>query len=128
MSSFSDYLENKLLEHVVGKTSFTMPTVYVALYTVAPTDAGSGTEADYTSYARVQTAGSDWGNAASGAIANAAAITFPQCTGGSNTIVAFGLLDAASGGNLLAYGTCSLAVSNGITPEFAIGALDLTLT
>jgi len=128
MATFTDYLENELLDHVTGKGSYTMPTVYVALFTANPTDAGGGTEANYTSYARVTTSGATWAVASGGATSNAAAITFPACTGGSNTITGFGAYDNSSGGNLLWYGTCSLSVSTGITPEFAIGELDITLT
>ena len=37
--AFTDYLENKLLAHTFSNTAYTSPsTVYVALYTVAPTD------------------------------------------------------------------------------------------
>ena len=54
MGSFTDYLENKVLDHVVGKTSFTMPAVVaVALFTAAPSDAGGGTEVtNANNYAR----------------------------------------------------------------------------
>ena len=76
--SFSDYLEAALLDEIVGKTAYTMPTAYAALFTVAPSDAGGGTEVSGGSYARVSTAGGDWNAAASGAIDNANAITFPQ--------------------------------------------------
>lgn len=129
MAGFSTYLQQEVLDHIVGKTAYTMPTAYIALYTAAPTDAGGGTEANYTGYARKATAGSDWA-AASGTLAtNATVLAFPACTGGSNTITHFGLFDAGSGGNLLLWGalTASLAVSAGITPEIAIGALDITL-
>ena len=45
MAGFSDYLEDKVLDHVFGGTAYTAPsTLYVALYTVAPTDTGGGTE------------------------------------------------------------------------------------
>ena len=74
------------------------------------------------------TSGATWAVASGGATSNAAAITFPACTSGSNTITGFGAYDNSSGGNLLWYGTCSLSVSTGITPEFAIGELDITLT
>ena len=127
MAALSDYLENKLLDHIVGKTSFTMPTAYIALFTANPTDAGGGTEANYGSYARVTTSGATWAAASGGASSNAAAITFPACTSGTNTITGFGIYDASTTGNLLAWGTCSLSVSTGITPEFAIGDLDLTM-
>ncbi len=45
MAGFSDYLEDKVLDHVFGGNAYTAPaTLYVALYTVAPTDTGGGTE------------------------------------------------------------------------------------
>ena len=53
MSGFSDYLEDKVLEHVFGGNAFTAPsTLYVALYTVAPSDTGGGTEVSGGAYAR----------------------------------------------------------------------------
>lgn len=129
--SASDYAENALLELVVGKTAFSTPTAYVALCTAAPTDASTGstiTEAAYTSYSRVSTAGSDWNSASAGSIDNANAITFPKCTGGSETLTHFVIVDAASAGNVLLWGALdsSLAVSNNITPEFAAGTLTAT--
>jgi hypothetical protein len=127
MAGFTTYLQQKVLDHVRGKTSFTMPTAYVALFTTNPTDAGGGTEANYTGYARVTTVGADW-TASSGVNGlNANAITFGACTAGTNTITGFGLYDASSAGNLLAWGTCSLSVSSGITPSFAVGQLNITL-
>jgi hypothetical protein len=65
------------------------------------------------------------GNTAS----NAAAVVFGACTAGSSTITHFGIGSDVSGtGNLFMSGalTASLAVSNGITPQFAIGALTVT--
>ena len=53
MAAFSDYLENKVLGHVFGGTAYTAPTtLYVALYTVAPSDTGGGTEVSGGGYAR----------------------------------------------------------------------------
>lgn len=133
MAGFSQYLQQKVLDHIVGKTSFTMPTAYVALLTAAPsTDASAPTEATYTSYARKITAGADW-NAATAATpsvtTNAQAITFVTCTGGSSTVTHFSLMDALTAGNMLGWGalSSSLAVSNNIQPNFAIGTLTLTL-
>lgn len=130
MGSFSDYLENKVLEHVVGKTSYTMPTAYVALSTTDPLDTGAGiSEPVGNNYARKATSGADWGTAASGAIANAAAITFNQASGSWGTIAYFAVFDAITAGNMLFHGTItpSKAVGSGDTPEFAIGDLDVTL-
>ena len=53
MSGFSDYLEDKVLDHVFGGNAYTAPTtLYVALYTVAPSDTGGGTEVSGGGYAR----------------------------------------------------------------------------
>lgn len=132
--SFSDYTEDAVLNSLFGKTSSfgalaSRPTLYAALFTVAPSDAGGGTEAAYTSYARVATAVSDWNAAVSGTVDNANAIVFPTATGGSETVTHFGVYDAATNGNLIAWGalSSSLAVSNNITPEFAAGAFDVSL-
>lgn len=105
--------------------------LYVSLHTADPGEAGDQTtnEATYTGYARKAVARTSGGWAISGNNAsNAAAITFDQCTGGTNTITHFGVGTGASGAGYLMYKgalTSSLAVSAGITPEFAIGDLDV---
>lgn len=116
--------------------SVTPGVFYLSLHTADPTETGNQTssEATYTSYARVSVARSTSGWTAAVAdpatVTNDAAITFPAATGGSNTITHFGVGTAASGtGTLLFHGalTASLAVSSGITPEFAAGAFVITL-
>jgi hypothetical protein len=59
---------------------------------------------------------------------NAAAIIFPECTAGTNTITGFAIMTAGTGGTILFYGSlqANLAVSAGITPQFAIGTLTIT--
>ena len=128
--SFSNYLELKLLDEIVGKTAFTMPTAYVALFVGDPLDTGAGgAEVSGNNYARVSTAGGDWNAAASGSIDNANAVTFPQASGSWGTVDYFAIYDAASAGNLLASGALdtSKAVGSGDTPEFAAAALAITL-
>jgi hypothetical protein len=104
---------------------------YISLHTADPGEAGtqSTTEANYTGYARVSVARSGAGWTVSGANnSNAALVTFGACTAGTNTITHFGIGTDVSGvGNLLFKGalTASLAVSAGITPQFAIGELDV---
>jgi hypothetical protein len=106
---------------------------YISLHTADPTETGSQTssEATYTSYARVAVARSGAGWTVSGANAsNAAAINFPACTGGTNSITHFGIgSDASGAGNLFFKGAlgATLSVSSGITPSFAIGELDVNL-
>lgn len=122
--SFTPYLENKLLGHVLTNTAYTSPTtVYVALYAGDPLN--GGTETTGTGYARQAAsfsvtasagtntnnveynAGSDWG------IVNYAAIH-----------------DAISGGNMLI--STGLQTSRDIVTgdilRFSIGDIDVTLT
>lgn len=129
MAGLSDYLELKMLDHIVGKTSYTMPTAYLALFTVTPTDAGGGTEVSGGSYARKSTAGSDWAAAASGANSNAAVITMATATGSWGTIVAAALFDASTAGNMLIWGplTVSKTVTSGDVLSFPIGEIDFSL-
>lgn len=108
--------------------------LYISLHTGSPGATGDQTtsEATYTSYARVTVSRDSSGWAISGQnVQNNAAITFPACTGGSNTITYVGIGTASSGtGTLLWYIplSASLAVSNGITPSFAAGALVLSVS
>ena len=115
------------------QNSATAGSFYISLHTADPGETGTQTtsEATYTSYARVAVARSGAGWTVSGNNAsNAAAINFPACTGGSNSITHFGIGSDSSGtGNLFFKGalTSTLAVSSGITPSFAIGELDVNL-
>ena len=128
------YLANKLLDHQLGKTSYTMPTVYVALSSTTPTLSGTNvTEPSGGSYARVATSGATWNAAASGSVTNAAAITFPAATADwlSAANLTYGVLyDALTVGNCLGYGVLSVAknVLNGDTASIAIGALTVTIS
>lgn len=105
--------------------------LYVSLHTADPGEAGDQTtnEANYTGYARVAVARTSGGWTISGNnCSNTAAITFGQCTAGSNTITHFGVGTGSAGAGYLMYKgalTASLAVSSGITPEFAAGDLDI---
>ena len=123
--NLSDYLENKLLDHFLGTTSYTMPaTVYVGLYTVAPTDAGGGTQVTGGSYAR-QTAA--FAAASSGATSNSANIDFAGMP--AATTVAIGVFDALTAGNLLLWGTLTTnkTTDAGDTLRIATGDLDISI-
>jgi hypothetical protein len=129
--SKSDYLELELLDHVLGNAAYSAPsTVYVALYTVAPTDAGGGTEVTGGSYARkaVTNNATNWPAAAAGAKSNGTAITFVTATASWGTVVAFAILDAATNGNFLYWGdlTTPKTIGSGDTASFAVGDLDVT--
>ncbi len=129
MAGFSDYLELEVLDHVFGGASYTAPaTIYVALYTVAPSDTGGGTEVSGGAYAR-QTAAFTVSGTNPTTATNSAAIEYPVATANYGTVVAVGILDASSGGNLLAYSTLdsSKVVSSGDVFRFNAGDLDITL-
>jgi hypothetical protein len=132
MASKSDYLENKVLDHMLGKTGLTFASgaCYIALCTVVPTDASTGatiTEANYTTYARKQVAAADWNAAASGQSTNSALQTMAACTAGSSTIIGLALLDAGTigAGNILYWTTVTSKTidTSNTPPTIAIGGL-----
>ena len=107
-------------------------TIPVSLHTADPTSGNQSTsESAYTSYARTTPARTTGGYTnTAGVITNAAAITFATCTGGSSTVTNLGVGTASSGAGVLIVAgalTASLAVSTGIIPQFAIGALTVTV-
>jgi hypothetical protein len=111
------------------QNSATAGSLYVSLHTGDPGEGGSQntSESAYTNYARVAVARSGAGWTVSGSnVSNAAAVTFPACGVTGSTITHFGIgTDSSGAGTLLFSGTCSLVVSSGVTPAFAIGALDV---
>lgn len=129
--------ENANLANVGDATglrgSTTAGVFYISLHTADPGEAGSQTtnETAYTNYARVSVARSTAGWTVTNGVAdNDSAIQFAQCGTTGATITNFGVgSDSSAAGNLFLKGalSSSLAVSNGITPQFAVGALDVTL-
>jgi hypothetical protein len=129
--SKSNSLENQIVALIFNATAlpWSNTLLYVALHTADPGEAGDQTtsEATYTGYARVTVSrnGSGWtvsGNQAS----NTAEITFPECTGGSNTITHVSVGLAVSGASQILYKgalTAAINVSNLITPRFPVGTL-----
>jgi len=129
MSSATDYLENKLLDHALGTTAYTAPTVYVALYTVAPTDGTAGTEVtNANGYTRKAVS---FSAASGGATSNSGTVTFDTATGSWGTVVAMALVDSSThgAGNQLMW--AALDTSKAITTNdvftIATGDLDITL-
>ena len=101
--SFTDYLEDKILDHVFGGTAYTAPsTLYVGLHTSASSDSAAGTEVSGGSYAR-QTAAFTVSGTSPTEATTGSAIEFPTATASWGTVTYAGVYDAASGGNLLAY-------------------------
>lgn len=127
MAEFSNFLENKILDHVLRNVSYTSPTtVYVGLFTSDPTDAGTGTEVSGGSYARQPLSVT---TAADGIVTSSADVTFPQATGSWGTISHIGLLDALTSGNLLMHTpvTTSKTIDSGDILKISSGNLTVTL-
>lgn len=123
--NLSNYLENKVLDHFLGSTSYTMPAdVYIALYTAAPNDAGGGTEVTGGSYAR-QVA--TFSAAVNGATSNDSNVDFPGMP--ASTVVAIGIHDSLTTGNLLVWGTLSSnkSLDAGDTLRIGTGDLDISI-
>jgi hypothetical protein len=135
MGSYSTYLDDAILAHIVGKTAYPIPTAYLALSTANPLVSGAGmAEPVGNGYARVVTAAGDWNTPSSGAVNNANAFNFPAATGAWGTITYFALMDALTAGNMLAYGQCldpsgnvtTKVVGNGDILSMAAGSLVIT--
>lgn len=142
--SATNYFETALLAlifngdtitNIADNASSTPATdFYISLHTGDPGEGGDQTtsETAYTSYARVAVVRSSGGwSVVNDEATNIAAITFPTCTGGTSTVTHFGIgLSSSGAGTLLFKGalSSSLAISNGITPSFQPGELDVTVT
>tara|TARA_R100000951_G_C2615353_1_gene172556 strand:- start:253 stop:633 length:381 start_codon:yes stop_codon:yes gene_type:complete len=124
--SFTNHLETEILDHVFGGNAYTAPsTLYLGLYTSAPSDTGGGTELSGSGYARQAMAMSVSGNTAS----NSAVEEFATATGSWGTVTHVGVFDASTSGNLLAYGalSASKAIATGDVFRIPAGDLDITL-
>jgi hypothetical protein len=103
-------------------------SLYVHLYTVAPTESTPGTVCSYGGYSQVAVARSSAGWTVSGNnVSNTSAITFPTCTSGTETAVAVGVCFVTSSTTILYYANLdsSLSISVGVQPQFLAGELDI---
>lgn len=142
MSAMSDFLENKIIDQLFrGQVAPTTTTLHVGLLTTAPSDAGGGTEVSGGSYARVavtsslanwagtQAAGSVVASSGTGgATSNNVAISFPTPTATWGTVTHFGIYDAATGGNLLFWGSLTInkTINQADTVTFPAASLSIT--
>jgi len=122
MSGLSNYLENKLLDHVLKNDAYTSPSgVHLALFNGSPTDTGSsGTEINI---ARQEIT---FSTAASGSASNSAQISFASMP--ASTVTHIGIYDSGSGGNLLIHGALSSPVTVALNDTFTIEINDLDIT
>ena len=132
MGSFSDYLENQLLDHVFKTGAVYAPetNLYIALCTSTPLDANTTAPAGELSgggYLRIKC--NTWDLAAAGATENTQTVTFPQATADLGTVTHFAICNKTTVGAMLAWGALSSprVISSGDTASFATGDLDVTL-
>lgn len=121
--SLSNFAENSLVGHLVN-TAYTPPaTVYLALCTADPTDAGTGASMNETpnsnAYARTAIT---FSAAASRRVTQNADVNFPQATGNyAAAVTHWAIVDSAThgAGNMLAHGAfvSSFQPVTGNTPK-----------
>jgi hypothetical protein len=144
VANLTDWTENNFLDFLLRGQAWTLPAdLHIGLFTVAPTDAGGGTEVTGGSYARVaitrslanwagtQSAGSTTASTGTGGqTSNNGTVTFAAPTANWGTVVAIGVFTASSGGNLVFWaplGTSKTINSGDQAPVISAGQLTLTI-
>lgn len=141
----SDYFANKLIDLLFRAQSYSMPSsMWHALFTVAPTNAGGGTEVGGgVGYARaeIESTMTDWSgtqgagttvasSGSGGRISNNVAIAHPTPTGSWSTLPAGGFYDASSAGNLLLWRALTNPITVGLgspPPTYAADQCGITI-
>ena len=127
MAEMSDYLENALINGTLRNTQYTVPaTVYLALYSADPTDAGTGTEIAQGNYARQSVA---FDAPSNGVTQNTADVSFPVASADyTGDVTHVGVLDALTVGNLLYHSPLDTARTIITGNQFVVSAGQLTVT
>jgi hypothetical protein len=138
MTAASNYLENKVLDHVLKNTAYSQPSVlFLALFNNTSGNAASnlenGTLTDETStsgtaYTRKSVA---FSAASSGTSATSATVTFDAATASWGTITHVAVMDSGTvgSGNVLFWGavTTSKTIDTGDTFQVTSGNLTISL-
>jgi len=125
--SLTNAFETTTLQYLLTTDSVTRPTAwYIGLFTSDPTDTGTaGTEVSGFDYARTAATFTVSSDTAS----NSAAVEFPAANGGNwGTVSHIGIMDAASGGNMIVHAplTVAKAINDGDVFRIPTGDLDIT--
>lgn len=127
----SDYLANKILNHLLADSAYTPAThIYIALCTatIDDNDTGSTLTQPGENYGRIQHDG--FKIAAAGASSNSGTIVFAKATGGNwGTITHVGVCDGLTTGNLLLHAALNTVqpVEVGDIAQWAGGTLIITV-
>lgn len=129
--TLTNYERNRIQDvRYGGSASYTKAaTVYIALFTAAPSVTGGGTEVTGGSYARVAVTNdaTNWPNAVAGLKGNAVALTFAQATASWGTVTHMAIFDAPTGGNMQEFATLAAAktVQNGDVVQFGVNSIQM---
>ena len=131
---FSTTIDNSILDHFTGKSTWTAPTaVYAGLSSTTPTKSGSNvTEPSGGAYARIQITSGNFDTAASSATTTNAEKSFATATAdwvSGSDLTHLVLYDAVTAGNFLGFKALTTAkpVNNGDTAKIASGDLDISI-
>lgn len=133
--SFTNWMENVVLNHIFAKSTFSPWTIYVGLSSSNPGEGATGGNCkempDQRGYARVQTSSGQWTTSSGGVIYNAAEIVFNTASGNWGTVTHFVLTTSGSygGGSVLLYGAlyASRYIAAYSRPRFDPGQLSVSL-
>lgn len=126
--SMTNYLEDKVLNHIAKKATYTAPTkLYLALFTeLIDGEEGTAVEVQADSYSR---AAISFATAVDGVLMSDTDTNFPVAEEEWGTITAVGVYDALTNGNMLFYTTLAseqnIVIDNQLI--FKTGKLTITL-
>jgi len=128
----SNTAKQMVLNFLARNQSVTQPTqLYLALYFTNPTDADTGTEANYAGYQRqAVTFSAPQLSGGQAIIQNSAQIQFGVVPSAAGSIAYAGLKTAQDGGDLVYYGALSATyqLNQGVQPIVPIGSLTVSET
>jgi hypothetical protein len=143
-SQASDYLENKLIDHIFRTATFAKPAaLHVGLFTAAPSDLGGGTELSGGGYVRgtLPPGDANWkatqggvagvSSGAGGTTTNAVVVAFPIPTADWGVITHVGIFDAPTAGNLLIWDALTAprtVLLGDPAPSFPIDAIQISFS
>jgi hypothetical protein len=130
----STFAKNEMIDHVFKAAYTPTATLYFCLCVADPTISGTGasiSETDYTGYVRKSFTGSELFAASSARkITQNTLLTLPQATSVSTIDIShWAIVDAATNGNMLAFGAFNSAwnVVSGNIPKIASGQIEISI-
>lgn len=131
MSGWPNAVEENILKWWFAAFAYTPAPTHLGLYTTLPNEAGAGgVEVSGGAYAREAYArnSTNWGSSTGAdpsTIQNLVAVTYTEATASWGTVLGWGYFDAATAGNMIAFGAVSPTkqIDTGDTAEFAAGGL-----